>query len=176
MKFASNIFELICFADDSTLATSICLRVNNHQHKRCPRSDIQNILNSELDKISSWLKCNKLILNVTKTKLMVFHNRQFILDPTLIPKLRIDGTEIERVFEFKFLGIMINEFLTWDSHIKNLKARISRVIGIMHKIKTFVPSSCLKFIYLALIHSILNYGILLWGFDARYYSSFKTKI
>ena len=167
MNSASNIFELICFADDSTLTTSLCLRINNHRHRLCPRNDIQNILNAELDKIGSWLECNKLILNVNKTKLMVFHNRQFNLDSRLVPKLRIGGVEIERIYEFKFLGIWINEYLTWGTHIKYLKPKISRIIGVIQKIKSYVPVKCLKFIYLALIHSILNYGILLWGFDAK---------
>lgn len=65
---SSNSFKFIMFADDTTLFTT--LKSNGHH-------DIYNErLNSELEKISIWLKVNKLSLNVKKTKAMVFHMPQ----------------------------------------------------------------------------------------------------
>ena len=80
------------------------------------------------------------------------------------PNLKINNIPIEQVKEFSFLGIVINEHVNWNSHITHISKKISKSIGIMNRIKFYVPRSCLKNIYLSLIHSHLNYGILLWGF------------
>ena len=130
-----NLFKLIAYADDSTLATSLCLRVNNSQHRLCFKNITDVILNSELERLSKWLLANELKLNVGKTKYMIFHNRQFNLNNIDIPKLRIDGIEIERLKEFSFLGIVINEYANWSSHINHISKKISRTLGVMTRLK-----------------------------------------
>ena len=95
---------------------------------------------------------------------MIFHNRQFNIENS-IPNLKICNTPIERVKEFSFLGIIINENINWKSHVRHISKKISQTIGIMNRIKHYVPLVCLKLIYQSLIHSHLNYGILLWGFE-----------
>ena len=73
---------------------------------------------------------------------MVVHNRQNQLNYDQIPNLRIDGVKIERVSEFRFLGILFNDTVTWSTHIQFLKQKISKSIGIMSVIKNYVPKSC----------------------------------
>ena len=53
--------------------------------------------------------------------------------------------------------------MTWDSHINKISGKISRVNGVLSRLKRFVPSDILKMIYNALIQPHLNYGVLLWG-------------
>ena len=98
---------------------------------------------------------------------MIFHNRQAQLSRKCLPTLKINGVSIERVKEFRFLGIVLNENLTWSNHIDYISIKISKIIGIMSCLKNYLPKSCLKFIYLALIHSHLNYGILVWGYECK---------
>ena len=69
-------------------------------------------INSEIKNIANWLAVKKLSINVTKTKYMVFHYRQRKLRDGDIPKLKINESEIERVQEFNFLGLTINEHMT----------------------------------------------------------------
>ena len=88
-------------------------------------------INSEINKVTDWLPANKLSLNVNKTKFMVFHYYQRILEDTDIPNLMINGSSIERVSEFDFLGLTMNEFMSWRSHAKKDSNKISRVLGIM---------------------------------------------
>ena len=166
LNFASDIFKLVCYADDSTLTISLCLHLNQPRtnHNWCHTSNYENLINTELEKVIVWLEANNLSLNVSKTKFMIFHNRQFNIEDK-IPNLKIRNIPILRVKEFSFLGIVINEFLNWNAHIKHLSKKISQTLGIMYKIKKFVPGACLKHIYQSLIHSHLNYGILLWGFE-----------
>ena len=77
---------------------------------------VSTMINIELSKISDWLAVNKLSLNTAKTKFMLFHNYQKTIDEDDIPNLTINDTIIERVTEFNFGGLTINEFMNWNYH------------------------------------------------------------
>ena len=72
--------------------------------------------------------------------------------------------EIERVNEFNFLGIIIDENLLWAGHIPKILNKISRTIGVINRLKRFLPLTILREIYSSLILPHLHYGILIWGF------------
>ena len=55
------------------------------------------------------------------------------------PRLTINNVNIERIQEAKFLGVIPNEKLSWSAHIKAPKTKIARYIGIMYRIKNFIP-------------------------------------
>ena len=96
-------------------------------------------INCEISKVMDWLTVNKLALNVNKTNFMVFHYHQRTLGEADIPNLKINGSDIERVSEFKFLGLTINDFMSWNSHSKKVSNKVSRVLGIMNRLKHFPP-------------------------------------
>ena len=77
----------------------------------------------------------------------------------------IDGNELSRVQNFDFLGITINETLSWKPHIEKISVKISKVVGVLSKCKRYLHSSVLLKIYNSLILSRINYGITCWGFD-----------
>ena len=81
--------------------------------------------------------------------------------------LKLNNQSIEQIKEFNFLGVLIHENLSWDSHVKKVTNKILRTIGIISRIKHIVPNSVLKIIYSSLILSYLNYGILVWGFKTE---------
>ena len=151
LPMSSQLFEFIIYADDTTLSGILKTRYTD--------IDILHI-NSELDKISDWLKTNKLSLNVNKTKMMLFYQPQRKVD---IPKLKMNNTEITIVDEFDFLGITLDKHLTWKPHIHKISNKISKTIGILNRIKTYLPQNAKLNIYNSLILSYLHYGILLWG-------------
>ena len=157
---ASKIFNVILYADDTSLAS--VLNAFN-----LGREPISTHINQELDKINTWLMSNKLSLNVEKTKYMIFRYSQSRIRN--IPKLylHINGKAIEQVQYFDFLGLVINENLTWKHHIDKLSIKIAKVIGIMSKTKYLLNSSILLKIYNSLILSSLHYGILCWGHDCH---------
>ena len=129
---SSNIFKLIMYADDTTLFTTInCFENNEHPNQ---------YINNELSKISEWLIVNKLSLNASKTKFMVFNMPQK-----------------------KVVSITLDKHLNWNAHTNKLFGKISRNTGILNKMKLFLPSRILKTIYSSLILCQLNYGILVWG-------------
>ena len=95
---------------------------------------------------------------------MIFHmQRKKITNK--IPNLEINNTMIEKVTDFNFLGITLNENLKWDSHTRKISMKLSKYIGILNKLKHFLPNHILKILYDSMILSHLNYGILTWGFS-----------
>ena len=110
--------------------------------------------------MSQWLNLNKLSLNVKKTKAMVFRMPQ---KKIIQPNIQINGSNIEFVENFIFLGITINNKLNWNSHINKVTNKISKTVGILNKLRSFLPSYVLQTIYNTLILPHLIYGILAWG-------------
>ena len=123
-------------------------------------------INNELAKISEWLKVNKLSLNTKKTKAQIFHMPQ---KQVTTPKLEIDGTSIECVNSFNYLGITIDNDLNWQDHINSITNEISKYIdiGILNKLIKYVSPKTLLLMYNYFILSSLNYGILVWGFNTN---------
>ena len=123
------------------------------------------LINSELNKIADWLAVNKLSLNVQIIKFMIFHYRQRILTENDIPYLMINNTLIEQVTEFNFLGLTVNEFMNWNSYTHKIANKISRTLGVMNRLKRYLPISAMKLMYDSLILSHLGFGITNWGFE-----------
>ena len=82
---------------------------------------------------------------------------------------------IEHVQTFNFLGIMLNETLSWKSHIDMVSNKISKVIGILYRLKHVFPEYVLFTLYNSLIVSYINYGLLLWGGDCHKLQSLQKK-
>ena len=154
----TNKFHFTLYADDTSLVEPIC----TFSMGTSANTETSDAINSELRLITDWLCLNKLSLNAKKTKMMIFHHRQKNISKLNL-QLYINNTKIEQVKEFDFLGMVIDECMTWDSHINKIACKISRVNGVLSRLKRFVPSEILKIIYNALILPHLNYGILLWG-------------
>ena len=155
----TNKFHSILYADDTSLIEPLCT-FNLDISNRSPV--LSDAINTELNLITDWLALNKLSLNAKKTKMMLFHHRQRNIS-ALIPKLYINGLRIDRVTEFNFLGCVLDENLTWKSHIQKIACKIAVVIGTINRLKRFLPCDILKTIYNALIQPHINYGVLLWG-------------
>ena len=158
---ASNKFNAILFADDTNLLSTLCsfnLTVDRSIDVRV----LSNRINDELQNIYTWLAINKLSLNVKKTKFMLFHHKQRDIKH-LIPNLKINGHTLERVQEFNFLGLVIDENLTWNSHIQKIANKASRILGVICRLKNYLPGHILRILYNSMLMPHLQYSILNWG-------------
>ena len=153
----------IIYADDTTLYT----KLNPHNIKQSE----QNI-NLELENVNTWLKVNKLSLNVTKTKFMVFHKPNKKFDT---PQLRLNDTELNQCDSFNFLGLHITQHLTWTEHIRHLSNKISRTVGQLNHLKHILPSKILITLYNTMILPHLNYCTLIWGSQHQSISKLQKK-
>ena len=91
---------------------------------------------------------------------MLFHIPQKSIP---ILKLTISGSIIERVTQFKFLGLNIDSNLNWRAHLSAVSTKVSRVIGLLHKLKYMFPSYILRMIYNSFILPHFNYSLKAWG-------------
>ena len=139
----------ILFADDTTIYMS-------HHNLNY----INFCLEHDLKKISDWFKANSLTLNLAKTVSMLFKNKK---SPGRIETIKIDQTNIPLVHETKFLGIWLDEGLTWVAHLNKLNIKIKRKAHLLQNNCNLLDCHTLKLIYLAQIKSHINYGLVLWG-------------
>ena len=168
---ASNIFKFILYADDSTLFTALSTRATGINSI----TQLSHIVNNELDKISQWLFLNKLSLNVNKTKFMVFHTKGCKIENN-IPHIKINNILIENTSTFDFLGITINETLSWNDHADKISNKISKYSGILYRLKRYLPVHIMRLLYCSMVQSHFHYGILAWGHEAHRLKKIQKKI
>ena len=147
------------FADDTNLLCS----------DKCEKS-LKRKLNEDLKLIYTWLCANRLSLNVDKTEFIVFRpprrklNNRFTLK--LNQKILFESTKI------KYLGMILDQSLSWKHHIFELRKKLSRAIGILYKMKkSNCPQNVLVSLYHSLFHSHMGYGICLYGLANEQYTS-----
>ena len=147
---ASSVLLPILFADD----TNIFLE----------DKDVNNVItrmNTEILNIIDWINANKLSLNVSKTKYMIFHTQGKSVASNLT--VNINDKTIDKVNHIKFLGVEIDSKLNWSEHIKVVKKKISKGIGIISKARKVLNVSTLLTLYNCFINPYLTYGIEVWG-------------
>ena len=125
-------------------------------------------VNEELTHSQTCFNSNKLSRNTGKTKYGFFHSIAYADRIHLrLPKLAINNTVIERENSIKFLGVLLDENLTWSNHISCIHNKISKNIGLLYKARIYLNPKCLKHIYFSFIHSYLNYANITWGSSPR---------
>ena len=119
-----------------------------------------SIINTELDAVVGWLNANKLSLNVDKTNYMIFAPKGKSTDHQGI---YISGKQINEVERTKFLGVILDNNLTWAHHICYIRNKISKAIGSILKARKVFNTATLVQLYNALIYPYYTYCINIWG-------------
>jgi len=132
-------------------------------------NDMEKIMNNEITHIVEWLHCNKLSLNVDKTHTMLFTNNKNMYGRK--NNICIDGVLIETVNKTKFLGVIIDNKLSWKEHITYICNKISKGIGIVRKVKDLLNKQTLLTLYYTFIYPYLTYCNLVWGRAANVHLS-----
>ena len=150
MVNASDVLFPILFADDSNVF------INGKNP-----ANLADNMNKELEKLVEWVNTNKLLLNINKTHFMFFSltKRRVITDCVIMIKQDI----ISRVYSTKFLGVIIDSQLKWNEHIQYIKAKISKGLGIISKVRKVLQKSTLITLYYSFIYPYLTYCIEVWG-------------
>ena len=90
---------------------------------------------------------------------MLFHKKR---TPPEI-NISINNSDIERVSQFTFLSIVLDETLSWKNHITMITNKLSRINGVLHRLKFISPKNISLTIYKSLFVPHINYGSLVWG-------------
>ena len=160
MYQCSNKFKFYLFADD----TNILYADKNLK-------TLEVTVNAELKNFCDWLTSNKLSLNTKKSNFVLFHPYQ--KRASYHPNIRIFDNEKNRFANLeskdyiKYLGVLIDKNLFWKFNIDSVATKISKIVGLIAKIRHFTPRRVLLNIYQALIQPYLTYGLAPWGQSSK---------
>ena len=146
------------FADDTNVfASSPSIR------------DLEKLMNEELAKIKEWCDLNKLSINIKKTNYMIVKSPKKKPGNTNIKLSNSDGSSdiIEKTDHIKYLGVFLDEKLSWKHHIAYVCSRIARNTGVFAKLRHYMSLAQLKQLYYSLVHPYISYAILAWGSGPR---------
>ena len=103
---------------------------------------------------------------------MIFHRQQKgIKELNII----INDTNIERFQSFNFLGNTLSENMSWTKHVLSIKKKISKVIGILYRLRNTFSLDVLKTLYKSLVLLYIHYGLLLWGIEVKKLESIQKR-
>ena len=148
MPSSAERLRFVHFADDTTVFMT---------DDDLPR--LVSDVNSELAKLDLWLQTNRLSLNISKTNFMIFSNRSKEL---LLP-IKIRNVDINCVNCVKFLGVFIDDRLSFNSHINCVLSKVSKNVGVLSRVRKCVPDNVLRSLYFSLIYPYLIYGCQVWS-------------
>ena len=123
-------------------------------------SDLELVLNVELQKVHIWLCSNKLSLNVNKSNFVIFHSSQKKQTSTVTLTINIEILQEEKCV--KYLVIYIDSNLNWRNQVNYIKKKVNRSIGILSKIRYYVNINTLINLYYSLVHPFLIYGFIIY--------------
>ena len=156
MYRSSQKLDFYLFADDTNLL---------YAEKDLKKLEIVD--NEELLNLSEWLNSNKLSLNPIESNFVVFHPYQRKLNYEINIKIFDNNSaklvSLERKTYVKYLGLLLDDNLSWKPHIDYISTRISKGIGIIARLRHLVPFSTLLNIYWLLIEPYISYGLVAWG-------------
>ena len=153
--------EFVIFADD----TNIFVSGNT-------KREVYSVANNVLRSVYIYMKTNQLHINLSKCAHMYFrpslNSEQRMTCARSTPynerlTIAVNGQKIKQVDKVKFLGVIIDENLTWDDQIKHIENKLLATIVLIKRIKKFIPSSQYSKIYQSLFVSHLTYAISCWG-------------
>ena len=155
---ASHLVKPLLFADD----TSIC-------YASCDPIVLATVLNEALLNISTWMKANKLSVNIDKTNYIIFQPTQ--KKSTYEILLLHDDRLITQKKQIKFLGVLLDENLSWKPHINYVCKKFSKSIGVIYRARFNLSKSTKLSLYYTLIYPYLIYCNTIWS--STYVSNLK---
>ena len=150
--------KLIVYADDTTVLISGKSLTEAKQHS-----------NDILNRFYEYFTINKLSINPSKTKYMIYkpihssHKNKRQFHDTTNTELIMDNIPLKQVQKIKFLGVIINDKLTWDDHKKLIHNKICKNFGIIYKCKQVMDENEGIKMYKTFIQPYFQYGIEVWG-------------
>ena len=153
----SNLAKFVLFADDTNIFVTGMSKV-----------DAYIKANTILESIYNYMIANKLHVNTKKCCYIYFRPKissKKAIDSTVYDNLvlKMHDNILEQVTQTKFLGVIIDEELSWIPHINYKTTKLKCCMGSLNRIKENVPASLHKSLYHTLFESHLTYGITVWG-------------
>jgi len=148
-KLAPIRTKILLYADD----TSIIVTSPNLEN-------YEKQINKIFRNINYWLKLNQLVLNYNKACYLKFNTKN---SREYVSKLNCQGSYVKSSPHTKFLGLMIDDSLSWKAHIDQMMSKLNTTCFVIRTIPAIMSTETLRMVYFAYVHSIMSYGIILGG-------------
>ena len=126
-------------------------------------SDLKKKTDIELNNVTTWFNSNKLTLNYSKTQCLLFSNKS--LNHSF--KIKLGDVEVTNCNTVKYLGTTLDDELTWQYHIQIVAKKLSIAVGILSKLRHYVPKGVLIKVYYGIAYPYLLYSVTNWENAAK---------
>ena len=117
-------------------------------------------LQADIDALSDWILAHKLQFNCDKCKCMLVSRKR---DPIMPITLLVNSQPLERVYSYRYLGILLTSNLSWSAHISTLCSKARQQIGMLYrKFYRYSDMETLKWLYVSFIRPNLEYATAVW--------------
>ena len=144
IQYSSTKLNFFLFADDTNI-----LYADKHLHF------LESVANTELTKVYEWLTANRLTLNIKKSNYVIFrpHQKALVHQPKLhmFDNEKQSQSNLECKDYVKYLGMLLDKNLIFTNHIDQIIIKISKTVGMIAKLRHFLPRKTLIQIYNSLI-------------------------
>ena len=144
------------FADDTNL-----LYINKSLKLICKK------VNYDLKGITDWLNANRISLNVNKTEFVIFRSPRKPIDSEI--NIKLNGKHLYPSTHIKYLGVLIDEHLSWKPHIDELIKKLNKTNSMLSKIRHYVNKDIIRSIYFSIFSSHISYCCQIWGQKGNYH-------
>ena len=124
--------------------------------------DVMVKIQEDILRVEQWMKSNQLVLSLTKTKSLLFGTAKKFAGATDF-KILIEGKEIDRVSKFCYLGVTLDENLSWKGHVGEVFNKVNKRLGLLGRIRWCLTIQAAKCTYNCLILPVLSYTDTAWG-------------
>ena len=123
--------------------------------------EIGNTLANELAKVNEWLLNNNLFMHKGKTECILFDTDSKLASANF--SVSVNGNDLKRVSEYKYLGVVMNECLTWKARVKYLLGKVGKSIGMLGRARKNISIHSANKVYKSYIIPVLDYCDTVWN-------------
>ena len=136
-------------------------------------TELQQMLKEDLASVAEWLNEHNLTLNEAKSKFLMIGSSQRLksLEKT---SLQICGEFLDKADCYKYLGVIINEALTWSDYVDYISTKVNQRLGILRRIKHLLPIQTRELYIKSMILPLFNYSDIVWG--DKHSKNFMAKV
>ena len=158
----------LLFSEATLFADDTCLLYSNSSLKL-----IEKFMNIDLKRLFKWLCANKISLNVSKTEVLLFHDTHKNLNHNI--RLKLNGKPLYFSESVKYLGVFLDNFLSWNIHFETLSLKLRKANGLISKLRHFAPLSVLLCFYNSFFDCHLRYACQIWAQNSKCPRIFKLQ-
>lgn len=124
--------------------------------------ELYNEMQNDLNLINNWMYNNHMSFNATKTEYILFKKKT--QQSRILPPIYINGIPINKTSQARYLGLVIDDTLTWKPHIDYIKKTLIPYIYVLRQTRYLMPMNTKLSLYYSYIHSHLSYMSAIWGY------------